>query len=872
MALETYRQKRDFKTSPEPRGVKAPRRNGGGIFVVQKHAARRLHYDFRLEMDGVLKSWAVTRGPSLVPGEKRLAVHVEDHPLAYGDFEGTIPKGEYGGGSVIVWDRGHWTPIGDPHKGYDKGHLEFELDGEKLHGRWHLIRMRGKPREKKENWLLIKGDDEAARAPDAPDILAEQPESVKTGRKVEALAGEAPGWSSKTGKIDRTAPKAAATPAQQSAVDPSKLKGAKRGALPGFVPPALASLVRKAPGGVRWIHEIKYDGYRLEVRIEAGRVKLLTRSGLDWTKKFGKPLVEAFEALPLNTALIDGELVVENDAGASDFSALQMALSENHSAGFIFYAFDLLYLDGYDLRDVGLRARKRVLERLLAGVPDLLRFSAHFDQDGELIRSHACRLSLEGIVSKLRDGPYRSGRSKDWEKSKCAERQEFVIAGFVPSTVSRKAIGSLVLGYYEKDRLINAGRVGTGFTASVAADLYKRLEKIRVAECPFVRRLTSAQARQVVYVKPQLVAEVEFRGWTADRNLRHASFRGLREDKPAAEVVRETAAAAAAAAPKPSVLLTHPDRLYWPDVGVTKEGLADYYAAVWKRMAPFVVGRPLSLLRCPGGIAEQCFFQKHAWKGLSRAIHVVADPKDAAAEALLSIDDLDGLIGLVQGGVLEIHPWGATLATLEQPDMIVMDLDPGEAVAWTDVIAAAKELRDRLAKFGLASFVKTSGGKGLHVVAPLVPSADWDKVRTFTKTMAQAMAADSPDLYVATISKSKRHGKILIDYLRNSRGATAVAAYSTRARPGAPVSMPLAWDELSRTIGPAYFSVANTLTRLAQLARDPWSDFYRAAMPLSEPAESKAKSSTSKSKLSNAAALPAISRNRGATRPRRKAI
>ena len=871
MALETYRQKRDFTTSPEPRGVKAKQRNAGAIFVVQKHAARRLHYDFRLEMDGVLKSWAVTRGPSLVPGEKRLAVHVEDHPLAYGDFEGTIPKGEYGGGSVIVWDRGHWTPFGDLHKGYDKGHLEFALDGEKLRGRWHLIRMRGRPHEKTENWLLIKGDDEAARAADAADILAEQPQSVKTGRKVEALAGEPPGWSSKTGKIDPAPKPRRAQGEDPSPPDPSDLKGAKKGALPSFVPPALATLVSKAPAGARWIHEIKYDGYRLEVRIEAGRVKLLTRSGLDWTKKFGKPLIEAFAALPAVKALIDGELVVENDAGASDFSALQAALSENRSDGFIFYAFDLLYLDGYDLRGVALSLRKEMLAQLLAGAPALLRMSAHFDQDGELIRRHACRLSLEGIVSKLRNAPYRSGRSKDWVKSKCAERQEFVIAGFVPSSVARKSIGSLVLGYYERNRLINAGRVGTGFTAAVAADLYERLAKIRVSECPFARRLTSAQARQVVYVKPQLVAEVEFRGWTADRNLRHASFRGLREDKPAAEIIREHASDPAEVQPKASVPLTHPDRLYWPEAGVTKEGLADYYAGVWKHMAPFVVGRPLSLLRCPGGIAEPCFFQKHAWKGMGRAIHVVPDPLNGSSgEELLSIEDLDGLISLVQGGVLEIHPWGATLAALEQPDMIIMDLDPGEGVAWADVITAAKELRERLAKFGLASFVKTSGGKGLHVVAPLVRSLGWNEVKAFTKRMAQAMAADRPDRYVATIAKSKRDGKILIDYLRNGRGATAVAAYSTRARAGAPVSMPLAWDELSPDIGPAYFSVANALTRLEPIGRDPWGDFHRAAVPLAESETARSKSS-SRSKASKPTVLKAASSERGSGGTSRKA-
>ncbi|TAL81208.1 MAG: DNA ligase D, partial [Beijerinckiaceae bacterium] len=441
----------------------------------------------------------------------------------------------------------------------------------------------------------------------------------------------------------------------------------------------------------------------------------------------------------------------------------------------------------------------------------------------------------EGVVSKLRNGPYRSGRSKDWMKSKCSERQEFVIGGFVPSTVTRKAIGALALGYYDKDGgLIHVGRVGTGFTAAVAADLYKRLDKIRVAKSPFAGRLTTEQSAQLIYVKPEFVAEIEFRAWTADRNLRHAAFRGLREDKPAADVVRENDAPTPSAAPIPktAVRLTHPDRLYWPDAGVTKAGLADYSAMVWKYMAAFVVARPLALLRCPSGVGETCFFQKRAWKGLSRAIHVAADPVKADAEALLWIDGLDGLIGLVQGGVLEIHPWGSALVTLEQPDMITMDLDPGEGVAWMDVIAAAKELRERFAHHGLATFVKTSGGKGLHVVAPLKPRAGWEDVKAFSKAIAQEMAADEPDRYVATITKSKRRGKILIDYLRNGRGATAVAPYSPRARAGAPVSMPLAWEELGPEIGPAYFTIGNAEARMSRLDAGPWEDFSRAAVPL----------------------------------------
>ncbi|MDX3974247.1 DNA ligase D [Shinella sp.] len=845
--LDVYRQKRDFKTTAEPKGRKG--RKSGNSFVIQKHDATRLHYDFRLEMDGVLKSWAVTRGPSLVPSEKRLAVHVEDHPLAYGDFEGTIPKGEYGGGTVIVWDRGTWLPLGDAKKAYAKGHLEFELDGEKLHGRWHLVRMHGKPGEKRENWLLIKGDDEFAMPEGEDGLLDERPESVKTGRKIADVAGEAPGWSSKTGRIRKSAkPKVAekAKPSVKTAPlpDPSDLKGARKAKLPDFLPPTLATLATAPPAGERWLHEIKFDGYRLQARIEAGRVKLLTRSGLDWTKKFGKAVPEALRDLPVGTAIIDGELVVETAAGASDFSALQADLSEGRDDRFVFYVFDLLYLDGYDLTRLPLEERKSLLATLVPGTEGTLRQSGHFDENGALVLSHACRLSLEGVVSKLRDTPYRGGRSKSWIKSKCSARQEFVVGGFVPSSVSRQAIGSLVLGVYKNGKLEPVGRVGTGFSASVAADLFKRLNRLRTDESPFGRPLTADEARQARYVRPELVAEVEFRAWTADGHLRHASFRGLREDKPATEVVAEVPRSKttpnAEKPPRRTVRLTHPDRVYWPAEGVTKEGLADYYTEVWRYIAPHIVGRPLALLRAPSGIDGQTFFQKHAWKGINANIAEVQDPAEKDDEPYVAINDLDGLLGLVQSATLEIHPWGSTLADWERPDRIIMDLDPGEGVDWPTIIKAAEETRKRLEAAGLNAFVKTSGGKGLHVVAPLKPSAQWPAVKAFCKGIADAMAKDSPENYVSTITKSKRGGKILIDYLRNQRGMTAVAPYSTRARPGAAVSMPLAWKELSPDIGPAYFTVENTPTRLQALDADPWAEFKAAAEPL-KAAKSKAK-------------------------------
>ena len=819
MGLETYRKKRDFKTTPEPRGKR--RKVGGDGYLIQKHAARRLHYDLRLEMDGVLKSWAVTKGPSLIPGEKRLAVHVEDHPLEYGDFEGTIPKGEYGGGTVVLWDRGRWSPIGDARKGYAKGHLDFELHGEKLGGRWHLVRMAHKPREKRENWLLIKGDDEFARDEKQPDILNERPESVKTGRLVEEIEGEAPGWSSKSGRIRRPQERKAAVP-----------KKAKKAGYPGFIEPALATLKSSAPSGKQWLHEIKFDGYRLQVHVRAGKAKLFTRSGLDWTAKFGRQITAALSGLTAGDAILDGELVVEAGGGASDFSALQADLAAGRSDRFVLYLFDLLYLDGKDLRAAPLTERKAALEVLLRGAQAPLRYSEHFEENGDLVLRHACRLSLEGVVSKNRDAPYRSGRGKDWIKSKCSERQEFVIAGYVPSTTSRRSIGSLVLGYYEGGKLVHAGRVGTGFTQKVAADLFTRLEKRKQPKSPFAKKLAAEEARQAVFVRSELVAEVEFRAWTADGSIRHASYRGLREDKRAEEVARESTGKTTAQKGPPAVRLTHPDRLYWKDAGVTKQGLAEFYSEVWARMGPFIVNRPLALVRCPDGIGGQCFFQKHAWRGQSKEILEVYDPKDKDDQPIIAIDGLPGLLGLVQGGVLEIHPWGSRLDDLERPDLINMDLDPGPDVSWATVIEAAGEVRERLALAGLQSFVKTSGGKGLHVVAPLEPSAGWNEVKAFAKGIADAMASDAPESFVATVTKSKRKGKILVDYLRNGRGSTAVAPYSPRARAGAAVSMPLGWDELSPAIGPDYFTVGNALPRLAGLDADPWAEFWRTAAPL----------------------------------------
>ncbi|WP_425106357.1 DNA ligase D [Ancylobacter sp.] len=828
MALEVYRRKRDFTRTQEPEGSESA--IAGHAYLVQKHAARRLHYDLRLEMDGVLKSWAVTKGPSLVPGEKRLAVHVEDHPLDYGSFEGTIPKGEYGGGTVMLWDAGSWEPIGDPARGYKKGHLEFALHGEKLTGRWHLVRMGQRRGEKADNWLLIKAEDAAARPEGAPDILEERPESVKTGRSLDAIA--------KGETVAAAAPAPTKVRAARSRTPPAKTATSLE-PLPAFIEPQLATLVAKAPVGKSWIHEIKFDGYRLQARLDKsakgkGRVKLLTRSGLDWTPRFGPALVAALEALPAQDALIDGELVVENSAGVSNFSLLQKDLAEGASDRFIYYAFDLLHLDGHDLSGEPLRRRKEMLEQLLAGAGDGLRYSEHLAEDGDAMLRHACRLSLEGLVSKRADAPYRPGRGKEWVKSKCAFRQEFVIGGFTPSTAQKNAIGSLVLGVYEAGKLTSVGRVGTGFSRELARDLHARLAKITRDRSPFGQTLTAEERRSVTFVAPELVAEVEFRGWTGDQHLRHAAFRGLREDKPAREIVRETpvegeAMAAKSDAPRSRVKLTHPDRIYWPTEGITKQGLADYYAEIWRFIAPFVVARPLALLRCPDGIEGQAFFQKHSWRGMNKAIKVT---KDKDGEELLHIDDLDGLIALVQSGALEVHPWGAPLIDIERPDQLIFDLDPGEAVGWDGVVAGAREIRARLEAQGLPAFVKTSGGKGLHVVVPLEPKASWETAKPFAKALADSLASDNPDRYIAVATKARRKGRIFIDYLRNGRGATAVAAYCPRARPGAGVSMPVGWDELDTLTGGAHFTLTEAPARLANLDADPWADFSAAAVPL----------------------------------------
>jgi bifunctional non-homologous end joining protein LigD len=860
--LSRYREMRDFSRTPEPSGVR--KEPGPDLrFVIQKHAARRLHYDLRLELDGVYKSWAVAKGPSLDPHIKRLAVHVEDHPIDYGDFEGIIPKGEYGGGSVMIWDRGSWRPEGDPAKGYAKGHLAFELDGEKLHGRWHLVRTKPRPGDKKEQWLLFKSDDEFAHPEAEEDILEAAPDSVATRRTMDEIAADQSAvWSSAgglvrgdlspagdaspTGERVRRSKKPAPSRESNPAVNPASIKGAKKADFPGFVDPCLALLVEKPPEGDSWLHEIKFDGYRLMVAIEGDSIRLRTRNGLDWTARF-PGIAEAFENFPAKSTLVDGEAVVEDENGVSRFSALQEALSERKTASAaLFFAFDLLYLDGYNLREAALDDRKDILAKLLSSNSHpSLRYSEHVVGSGQAMYEHACRLGLEGIISKRRDSPYRSGRHGEWAKSKCINREEFVVGGYTPSTAIRNAIGSLALGAYDGGEFVYVGRTGTGFTQRSAQSLFKELQPSRIRTAPFAKALSSEERRGLVFVEPKLVAEVEFRGWTQDRRLRQAAFKGLREDKPASEVQLEMPrqdagvrppnkkAGASAKATKggdiefAGIRLTHPDRILWEGQGLTKLGLAEYYAEVADYILPFITGRPLALVRCPNGDSGDCFYQKHSFAGLTDAVEIahVAE-KDGKTEEAIVIHDLRGLINLAQANVLEIHPWGARIDDIDHPDMLIFDLDPGEGLGWSHVIEAARDVRRRLQDLGIESYVKTSGGKGLHVVSHLEPSADWDELKSFAHNIALAMERDEPSKYISTMAKKARGGKIFVDYLRNGRGATAVAAYSTRARPGAPVSTPVSWDELGPAVTPARFTVENIGRRLAALKSNPWEEFF----------------------------------------------
>ena len=828
-ALEQYRKKRDFKQTSEPSGKlsgseksKQKPKHGGGVFVIHKHDARRLHYDLRLEHDGVLWSWAVTRGPSLDPADKRLAVHVEDHPLEYGSFEGNIPKGSYGAGSVIMWDQGIWTPEVDAAVGMKKGHLSFELAGEKLKGNWHLVRLKARDKEKRDNWLLIKAEDEYAKS--GEDILETAPESVKSGLTIKEVS---------TGKE----PKPVAKFLQ------SKTKK-KMNALPSFITPALATLKTAPPSGDEWLHEVKFDGYRIQAHITSGKVKLLTRSGLDWTTRFGPAIPQELVSLDCEQAIIDGELVVLSPKGVASFSLLQADLSDGRSDRMVFYAFDLLHLDNSSWRGEPFDKRKLRLEDLLRGQPPdaAVRFSEHFTQTGEVMLAHACRMGLEGVISKRIDSPYHSGRSLDWIKSKCIQRQEFIVIGYLTSAATGRGLRSLIIAYHENGKLRYGGRVGTGFSVKSGDDIKRKLDKLKL-KLPTIRGLEMIE-KNGIWVRPELVAEIEFRDWTADGILRQASLKGLREDKPAEEINKEEPVDAkrsrvaakprlkvdSLTLPQTKVQLSKADKLLWPKAKISKQMLLDYYASVWPRMKPFIINRPLSLLRAPDGVGGQLFFQKHASAGMHGSIGTLRDPEDNQEH--LFIHDFDGLAALVQLGVVEIHIWGASIYAIEKPDQIVFDLDPDEGLVCEAVRAAALELKKHLNDLKLPALLKTSGGKGFHIVVPLKPNAKWEEVKTFAHDFANAMVQSAPERYTATLAKKARKGRIFIDYLRNGRGSTTVAPYSTRANDEAAISMPIDWSKLQAGINPKAFTLTNDTTQEILSQPDPWKDFFKTAKPL----------------------------------------
>jgi bifunctional non-homologous end joining protein LigD len=796
--LAEYNRKRDFRKTAEPAGKRAAGKAGeGGRFIVQKHDATRLHWDFRLEADGVLKSWAVTKGPSPDPEIKRLAVRTEDHPMAYADFEGVIPAGEYGGGPVMLWDRGTWAPVaGKSWKDIDRGHLHFTLEGERMKGEWLLIRLKGKPGEKRENWLLRKLQDEHAEAGDG--LVERGLTSVLTGRSMAEIAGDTKGaYSLKGVRGDKF------TEVMAKAAKRNKALGRKVGAkprsrarLPEFRAPQLATLVDAVPAGNGWMHEIKFDGYRALVAAAGGQVKVFTRKGLDWSDKF-VPLVESVKALDLPPCLIDGEIVAYGDDGNPSFSALQTVLKRGHgsqkdSDRLAFHAFDLLELDGKDLAGLTTIERKERLEALLAQAAPPIQVADHVIGAGEKLFRAMCEAGQEGIISKRIDARYQSARTRNWVKVKCTRRQEFVIIGWKKSSAKGRPFSSLLLAQHENGELVYKGNVGTGFSGDTLGELARRMKPLETDARP--AEVARPDSRGVTWLRPELVAEIAFSEFTHDGSVRHASFVGLRGDKPAQEVVPEKPAEVPEDA---TVTISNRERVIFPESGQTKGELADYYAAVAPLMLPWAAHRPLTIVRCPQGRAKKCFFQKHDSGTFGEHVHhVPITEKDGHAEDYLYVDDAAGILALVQMGTIEIHGWGSRTEDVEAPERMVFDLDPDEGLDFADVRQAARDIHDRLGDIGLTSFAMLSGGKGVHVVVPLAPGHSWDAHKDFSKRFAEALAMAEPERFTSNMSKAKRKGRIFLDYLRNQRGSTAILPYAARARPGASVAVPIAWGEL----------------------------------------------------------------------------
>jgi bifunctional non-homologous end joining protein LigD len=863
--LARYQQMRDFGKTAEPSGRDAKVKPSHALrFVIQRHAATRLHYDLRLEFEGVFKSWAVTRGPSYDPEDKRLAVEVEDHPLDYGDFEGTIPKGQYGGGTVQLWDRGYWAPEPgiDIAKALKVGDLKLVMEGERMHGSWALVRMKRRPNEKRDNWLLIKHHDDFA-VDDEAGAVTKEDRSVASGRTMAQIAagegkGPAPFMTSSASKAPADAvwqsrinahptewaqPKMKAEPAKAAKSPPP----AKLATMPKFIEPQLTKLLDRPPQGSGWAHEIKFDGYRMQLRVEAGKSRLFTRKGLDWSDQF-KEIAAA--GAKLADGIFDGEICALDHNGSPDFAALQAAISDQETQGLVFFIFDLLFTQGEDVRTLSLAERKARLQPLLVKAGPRLRYVDHFITAGDAVLQSACRMDLEGIVSKRLDAPYRSGRGEAWTKSKCRAGHEVVIGGW---TTTNDAFRSLIAGVYREGRLVHVGRIGSGYSRDKISALMPRLIALETSESPFGVGGPRRQAN-VHWVKPTLVAEIEYAGFTGDGALRQAAFKGLREDKPAVEVEAEEAAPADTPlkTPKPTkavtpsgkaapavvmgVSLSHPDKSLWPnaagdDVPVTKLDLARYFEAVGDWLMPHIKGRPCSIIRIPDGVRGEQFFQRHAGRGSSALFDEVTVTGDH--KPYLVFNRIEALAATAQIGGVELHPWNCQPGDPDVPGRFVFDLDPAPDVDFANVITAAREVRDRLEELGLVAFVKTTGGKGLHVVTPLKPSKiSWDVAKAFTREVCVRMAADSPDRYLVNMAKAKREGRIFLDYLRNDRMSTAVAPLSPRAREGATVSMPLNWTQVKAGLDPKAFTVRTAPSIVQKMTA--WADWCGAQRSLEE--------------------------------------